>query len=184
MIILEGPDNSGKTTLQEQLIKDLGLQKSKLKFNPEGKKDVKKYVAEYYDEVIQYLREEDMGNIIWDRNYFSELIHGPILRGGIGLTLDQQEVLPQIMEVLDPLIIYCNPGLEKILLGYGDRYQYADKEKMFNIVKAYDDWYDDLKYKYKIHYQYNNTSYEYKVLKRFTELYLEVKNYRDGLTKI
>lgn len=117
MIILEGPDGAGKTTLANTLSKELSL-------------PIAPRVVSKETEAMTDLRvwtddnlKRDFQDVIFDRH---RLISDPIYRGVLGKhnprLYDPQwlaEALRKFVEI-DPVIIFCMPPLEVIMLNLLD----------------------------------------------------------------
>lgn len=111
MIIIEGMDNSGKTTLAEQ-IKKFGGDKVEVVHGGGP--------VEPGTEALRLTQFLILANhprtIILDRCLLiSEEVYGPILRGGNALTKVYNEAsLWNTLKAMDPLIIYCRPPDNRI----------------------------------------------------------------------
>lgn len=115
MIIVEGPDGSGKDTLIDELIHQLGVDVVK------GPRAVKSSISGPVDNlgdwVLKDYREWGMTEAcrIYNRHpLISEKVYGPVLRGGIerGLS-DASEALLQAFAG-STLVIMCRPPLEVV----------------------------------------------------------------------
>jgi len=151
MIVIEGMDNTGKTHLQDALIKEYGFEG----VHSPGPKD--------YDTVISWVIEafnKDRGiPVLYDRfPLISEAVYGPTLRGRnifnespMGVELQRR-----FREEVHPLIIYCRPPGEVI-------HRWNDREQMDGVIensKALLKEYEDLMQLMKPHYsivQYDYT---------------------------
>lgn len=111
MIIVEGPDGSGKTTLVRQLAERYDLLPVKRIMGT----DVTAYQW-MIDELQTWVPGEPVK--IYDRfPLIGERIHGPILRGGMEQAFREREAMRLLLlrVALDGLIIYCRPPLGHIL---------------------------------------------------------------------
>lgn len=133
MIMVEGPDGAGKTTLVNQLVE-------KYDFLP-VKRDMTSGVSAY-QWMIDELQTWEKGKIIriYDRfPLIGEKIHGPILRGKMEPAFNERESMKLLLMrvTLDSLIIYCRPPLGNILAN-----SLEESEEIVGnirqIVKAYD----------------------------------------------
>ena len=133
MIILEGPDNAGKTTLAEELSARLGWP-VRHSGGP---------VKDYQDINSRMVRVRLSKNVIWDRvPAISEHVYGPILRG----TDHGAESFHTWLQSADIHIIYCRPD-DKYVLNMA-LHRVSDKadaehitkvnERQQEIVAAYD----------------------------------------------
>lgn len=130
MIIIEGMDNTGKTTLAEHLAEKFKLPHIK------SSKDRTHLLNDAL--TILVLNPE----AVMDRfSIISEMVYGPILRGGTafdGHGLSQWRFFMDKLARCKPLIFYCRPPNEKIF-DYGDREQMAGVvEHGEELLSAYD----------------------------------------------
>ena len=127
MIIVEGPDNSGKTTLISQLAKDLNRVTIK-GIRPQTFWEIKTWC-----QVI----EKFPWPVILDRfPLISEPVYGPIIRGVSLIT--REEALIEL-KLLNPIIIYCRPSLS-IIKDFQLPQMAGVPNHIDKIVNAYDDW--------------------------------------------
>ena len=101
IIIIEGPDGSGKTTLANKLAKRTGymlLHRSQ----PKSEEEKKKMMAEY-------LQVIDSGeNVIMDRCWYSEMVYGPVMRDASVISYPEMyELEKRICKKGGGIIIYC-----------------------------------------------------------------------------
>lgn len=112
MIVVEGPDGAGKTTLIERLSKDLQIAVAPkfVKSDGEGS-GTNDLFGEAYKDVVTML---DRGAMIYDRHpLISEYIYGPIVRGIVPpdfLTTSAHATLRMMAEQVH--VIWCLPALE------------------------------------------------------------------------
>lgn len=118
MIIVEGMDNSGKTTLIEKLADDLKLVKVNNRKRPESSNDIWMWVSAS----VEMARHHPT---ILDRwAPISEPIYGPICRDTRLFSSHDQALTMAYLEtfIKRPIIIYCRPSESKIR-SWGDRAQ-------------------------------------------------------------
>lgn len=129
MIILEGVDNSGKTTLATTLSSELGMK-------------VRHSVRPPNDRIQAYWAGMDQINsqlIIADRiNIISELVYGVELRGGSALGKLHDQALYDLLNK-DFLIVYCRPPLSKILNNQGRDQMEGVLDNHKKLVYRYDE---------------------------------------------
>lgn len=112
MIIVEGPDGAGKTTLIKQLAEryDLPIAPRVVSKDAEAMVDLKAWVEENVSQGFQPM--------IFDRHRLvSETIYGPILRDKQEPGFDDwvwMSVMIDRFYNCNPLIIYCLPDLEVV----------------------------------------------------------------------
>lgn len=112
MILVEGPDNSGKTTLCARLHEefDLGIVR---RAGPAPKEEM--------EERVRALMMST-ATVIHDRcPVFSEPVYGSVLRGGSVFGSKNWEYI-WLLLWKNPLIIYCRPPKETVF-DFGDREQ-------------------------------------------------------------
>ena len=136
MIVVEGPDGGGKTTLIELLKVELGL--------PVAPRVVDKDTTTRYDMKawVDNNLEEGFQPMIFDRHrLISETIYGPILRYNQqpGLT-DTKWLAPRLRRFyeIEPILIYCIPSWAAVFTHIEhDSDNDAVREKMEAIYAAY-----------------------------------------------
>jgi hypothetical protein len=108
MIIIEGPDGAGKTTLAQELSSRYGFRIG----GTRGPNDnVRGRVYSALGAAVA-----GAGPIrIYDRLFYSELVYGPILRGRCLFSPIEQNHIHHVLEVLRCPIIFCLPDLDVIL---------------------------------------------------------------------
>jgi GTPase SAR1 family protein len=124
VLIVEGPDGSGKTTLVNRLCEELGVEvRSRASTSDDGPID------DLWAWVVR-----DMGTNtnsgIYDRHpLVSEMIYGSILRGEVRLGDEDPHQLVQILEFfygMKPLIIYCLPKLKTVRVNVGKNHGHTE----------------------------------------------------------
>ena len=102
MIIVEGPDNSGKTTLAGKIMEEWGEALGLEALKSQGP------ASNYYWWMRILTDSPDvLGSLVCDRFYFGELVYGPLTRGGISLGQQQREVVESMLLTAQPLVIRC-----------------------------------------------------------------------------
>lgn len=100
IIIIEGPDGSGKTTLAEKLSKQTGypvVHHSYPKTDEE-----KRMMLSYYLDTI-----ETGKNMIIDRCWYSEMVYGEAIRGSSAISFPEMYLLETKLAKHGALIIHC-----------------------------------------------------------------------------
>ena len=153
MILVEGPDNSGKSTLIDQLTKRFDLFKGDRPHGPP------KNEQELYYRIKDFENFYNSKMFIMDRNpIIGESIYGPILRNHNMLEdIGSQDVLEMEANLFSKIstgtifLIYCRPPLENLLdLSTHQVKPYDTKEHLESlsknkskIVEAYDKFMSD-----------------------------------------
>jgi hypothetical protein len=114
VIIVEGPDGAGKTTLIGRLCQDLDLVKRSkfVKSNGDGSgtNDL------FGDAYVDVCNQPDMGMMIYDRHpLISEYVYGPIVRGKLpeDFTTPQAHATLRLM-AKQVMIVWCLPPLSVV----------------------------------------------------------------------
>jgi len=107
IIILEGPDGSGKTTLAKKLVAQTGYAYIHKSY-PKTQEEMENMFQEYKE----LLDQQD--NLIIDRSWFSEMVYGPILRSRSYITMEQALILEQAVAARGGLIIYCTGNIDNL----------------------------------------------------------------------
>lgn len=115
-IILEGADQSGKSTLASRLADLTGMKV----FHYEPPKGVTDFAREY----LRFMEESDRPMIV-DRCYLSEMVYGPIFRGASGVT-------PEVKERVEASLSMC--GYVMVLVHRRDfgRHNFEDRKELYD----------------------------------------------------
>lgn len=129
IIVCEGPDNSGKTTVGQRLAKDLGGIFLKTNVRPVTTKVLREFVR------LSIEIEMSFGILVLDRHHaISEPIYGAILRGHHDL-----DMIECTLSVSNLHAIYCRPP-DEIVHKWSESNPQLEgvKEKIDQIIKRYD----------------------------------------------
>ncbi len=124
LIILEGPDGGGKTTLGKELSAKLGVQVTN--HGPyKGEQQIWKH---YFDSMLPaYSGERD---VILDRCWLAEPVYGEVYRGGMNrLESWQTRILEYVASECMTRLIFCLPPVESCLNAFRSR---RDEEMLEN----------------------------------------------------
>lgn len=137
MIIIEGCDNTGKTSLQQQVLERYPNMMTGYKQErpPEDKQS-------YMDRFWDFLGKSNGStrNMVFDRFYFSELVYGPLLRGNVIFSPSENRMVRHLINEKSPLIIYCYRSPEQILSTFDEREQLEGvQERVTTIVNLYNE---------------------------------------------
>ena len=155
-IVIIGMDNTGKTTLVNDMKNILNIESIKSP-GPNFTKE------EMYEEIITDLSKEEV--VILERfAIVEEMIYGEILRHNPKFNFED---LMQIEEKYNPIFIYCRPKKENVL-DFGDREQMEGViEQSKKLLEAFDNLYNRMiQNEFDIfRYDYNVSTPEEMVLK-------------------
>jgi len=149
MIVVEGMDNTGKSTLVESLTGKFGL-----KYYKSPGPDVgRAYQMRWVEERIG----DSDNNIIFDRfPLISEEIYGTHLRGYSNF--EKEVDLYKNFKERGPLIIYCRPPMEEVISFKDGREQMEGVvENSIQLLLMYDQWFTEK----IVERAWNLTSYNY-----------------------
>lgn len=157
MIILEGPDNSGKSTLAAKLHRDLGIRVI------HSIKPSENWTSKMvYEHCLKQIAPQTEVAILDRVTAISEAIYGPICRGESALGNYQTEALLDLWQ-RPYTVVYCRPDDETILDNQGREQMPGVLENHKRIIEAYDRMMEDLgrfACPYVIHYDWKDkTSY-------------------------
>lgn len=137
-IILEGPDNAGKTTLAQRLADSCGPEVVRY-FHPGGKPDSVQAELDCLEEQLDLLRG---GNVIIDRvTSISQRVYNSDPRNDL-MRADYWS----LMEQQNPVVIYCRPSTDRLLRtqdftwreGESDEHKEKIITRQHEFVAAYD----------------------------------------------
>lgn len=132
MIIVSGPDNSGKTSLINHLLASTNLVKIP-KFNMLPPWE---HPEEYADWIRQTLLNSPSNGIV-DRCFIDELAYGPVMRGKVSLSILDLVSICTIYSKVKPLLIITDPGADSIVSTYKQREQYPNLPENLMVREEY-----------------------------------------------
>jgi len=154
LVIVEGVDGAGKTTLINKLQKDLNLITIKSP-RPKNYHDCKDLLA-------RTMLLSEGTNLICDRiGIISEPIYGPICRNTLGFPPKAET--EQILFKLNPIIIHCNPPIHAVLENVKvEKQMEGVNENLIKIHQAYNEWMGQLAQQtlFVLEYDYTKHSYQ------------------------
>ena len=155
-IVIIGMDNTGKTTLVNDMKNILNIESIKSP-GPNFTKE------EMYEEIITDLSKEEL--VILERfAIVEEMIYGEIIRHNSKFNFED---LMQIKEQYNPIFIYCRPKKENVF-NFGDREQMEGViEQSKKLLEGFDNLYNKMiQNEFDIfRYDYNVSTPEEMVLK-------------------
>lgn len=133
IIIIEGPDGSGKTTLAETLSRQTGFPVVH-RTQPKSEEEKAKMMDGYVDAI------KKGKNIIFDRCWYSEMAYGPIMRDKSVISYPEMYELEQLLTKRGALIIYCIDKPETLWYRCSKRGEdyITDYDTFVSICKEFD----------------------------------------------
>lgn len=156
LIIAEGIDNGGKSTLVTRLAEDFKLLSMVNKQRPQSIDDISRYVAEITLLSCKY-------PIIHDRWVsIGESIYGPICRNTQLIDDEAKMALDWVTAFVNPLVIYCRPPLSTVRATFHERSQMEGVADNLDILySAYDNRILEISLVCSVFvYDYSSTPYE------------------------
>jgi thymidylate kinase len=141
IIITDGPDACGKTTLQKAIVEKYGAISKHLTWNEELNKRMFDYQL---DELLEAIDLSTDNLVVIDRHWISEMIYAKVFRGG-----SPWPRMPYVMDALcrfnGALYILCMPGtiegtVERHRENIDSNHPYSD-EKFRELLHEYEDFY-------------------------------------------
>lgn len=115
IIIIEGPDASGKSTLAAKLSNDMGFEVKHFSY-PKSEEEK----ASMFDMYADFIRNNR--NVILDRCWYSEMVYGNTVRNGSAITIEQMHELENIVaDNGGGMIIHCNASIEALWARFASR---------------------------------------------------------------
>jgi GTPase SAR1 family protein len=132
VIIVEGPDGAGKTTLVNKLAKDLDL-----KIGERGVADRDKLYEVTRQDTYQALAGAVLGGRpirIWDRLFFSEMVYAPVVGRDCEFTPYEQRFVTKILNAIGCPVILCLPPLETVRENVAQAHQMKGVNESINQI--------------------------------------------------
>lgn len=137
MIIVEGPDNVGKSTLIKALLewdpKLRLVQRERFKPGMEGT------IGKTYIDMLTPtpgISLTEHSHSIADRGFFSECLYGPLFRGGCRMTQAEHFQIYALLHRLNAVIVWCDAPDDVIMETWQKREQLYDRDPVA-IANAY-----------------------------------------------
>ena len=153
MVIVEGPDGAGKTTLVNRLLEEFP---SRLHLGERGTKDRTKLYTVTVPDTFRALQWgvnlERPTTFLWDRLFYSEFIYAPL---GMPprepmFNMYQRTHISRVIEAIHAPVIVCLPPLETVLDNMAEEREQMEgvRERIEEIYTGYqsmleDDWFPE-----------------------------------------
>lgn len=131
MIVVEGPDNSGKSTLVKQLVEHGMTLLERKRFKPGQEETIG---VSYIDCICVSL--DVSRNAVVDRLLASEIVYGDLFRGGHRITNQEYRAIIRLLLSHKAKVVFCDPGDAAILATWDKREQLYDRDPL-KIARAY-----------------------------------------------
>ncbi len=114
MIIIEGPDGTGKTTLAKKLRVALGLSSNAiLHSGPPTKTGPHNVSGAWVDYTGVVFSSETPVNAVMDRFIYGERVYGPLLRNDRRFTIVHQRMIERLLFSTRSVVVFCLPPYEQ-----------------------------------------------------------------------
>lgn len=141
LIILEGPDGSGKTTLADKLLSLAQRRGLSVDYRNHGPYLDATQIAGFYlasvESALHHQMVEDNAVTVMDRSWLSEPIYGRAVRGTAGRISHQDQVyLEAKSSCAAAVVVFCLPSAEVCLDAWRKRrdVEYVDDESQMRAV--------------------------------------------------
>lgn len=140
ILIIEGVDLSGKSTLMNTLCKAFPGIVFKITDRPRNDSYSERgKIKHYYTSILEYINHNRNKIIMLDRFYPSELVYSKVKRGYEAFGEADFNDYERVINNLDHLVIYCNPGIETILTRLKSRGDdYINEEDIKALMGRYE----------------------------------------------
>jgi predicted ATPase len=120
VVIIEGPDGGGKTTLVKRLHEDLGIelsQEAQLSKAERNESNYRSKDAVRKRTYVALLREVAgrKSPLLYDRLFFSELIYSEAYGREVAFSYHEQVHIGRVLNAFKVPVVFCVPPLEDIL---------------------------------------------------------------------
>lgn len=118
-IVIEGVDNSGKTTLANQLVKDFGY-----RYRHSGVPSEGENLFNTYFNVLKYGLTD---KIVADRLHVGEMVYGPEIRGRSRISTAEFRILNRVLNAGGGMIVLCD--VDDVTRDQDDHREHYVKDK-------------------------------------------------------
>lgn len=137
VIILEGPDGSGKTILAQKLVESFGFKREHEK-QPKPSWTSEDLFSHYVTTL--YKAQRSRQPVVLDRHYLGETIYGPVMRDRSLITDNQVTLIERLVRAGGTRVVICLPHWDVVVKNWLNKRgaDYVDKsERLHTIYKMY-----------------------------------------------
>lgn len=142
LIILEGPDGAGKTSLAEALVSDdapYGV--TKLIHTAQPTHQLGAYHEYLTELIVMHSRHRDADTLrVYDRFHLGELVYGPVFRGGSALSEREARLIDMLLDKMGAMRVILDAPDDVLLSRAFDRGEgedFVDREQLLGIAGHY-----------------------------------------------
>ena len=130
IIVVEGPDGAGKSTLCKAIAKHFDLER----VAPQKKGQMP--IVPVRNRVYRSLARAVQGKRpkVYDRLYFSELVYGTVLRGSTDFSELEKVFIDKVMLALGCPVVFCIPDFDTCLKNLDDHPQMEGVRENFETI--------------------------------------------------
>jgi thymidylate kinase len=132
LVILEGPDGGGKSTLAKKFVEQFGARICR-----HGPYIGDAEIASHYQwSLMRAIHGKRL--IVMDRSWLSEFVYGPIMRGMNRITQLERRAIEKMFRRANGIVVWCRPSLATCEKCWQDRrgIEYVDGLDRFRKVYA------------------------------------------------
>ena len=142
VVILEGPDGSGKTALARALTSDgAPFASVELRHTSQPKHPMGAY-WEYLDEVARMARCDLWPDslVVYDRFHVGEFVYGPVMRDGCDMTMADLATLESMLSQMDVVRVLLHAPSDVIVKRAYERGEdFVGEAQLREVVRRYDE---------------------------------------------
>ncbi len=136
IVIIEGPDGAGKSTLVERITKEFGIEVGQ-RATPDRDKLYTVTRQDTYTALSEAVRGDGPMKV-WDRLYYSELVYADVVGRKTEFSLTEQAFVQAVIEALECPVILCLPPFDVVAENERGTHQMAGVHD--NLPRIYDDY--------------------------------------------
>lgn len=145
VLIVEGVDKAGKTTLINTLAKKYPGYLIKVTYRPKDDSDAgREEIKKKYQKQAKWIVEEANTNFVLDRSFISELVYSKVMRGYDATDDPFFLGLENQLKSAGAILLYCDPGYSVLKQRHAiEKDDYIGFKHVFDLSKGYKDFLDN-----------------------------------------